>query len=95
MVQAALLFCLLEAQARQDLKYAHGPGLVMIDVPGCGYAGFLDERHDGEELLSPGPQTLYLRSGSKVVYIYYSGKAELLKRADFFAGQLKQGLPGE
>lgn len=80
---------MLEEQVRQDLKYAQGPGLCMIDVPGCGYAAFLDERYDGEESLPSGPQTLYLRSGSKVVYIYYSGKADLQERADFFAGQLK------
>ncbi|MGX8688082.1 MAG: hypothetical protein ACSW8K_09850, partial [bacterium] len=80
---------MLEEQAGQDLKHAQGPGLCMIDVPGCGYAAFLDERYDGEEPLPSGPQTLYLRSGSKVVYIYYSGKADLQERADFFAGQLK------
>lgn len=80
---------MLEAQALQDLKYAEGPGLVMIDVPGCSYAAFLDERYDVDKPLPAGPQTLYLRSGSKVVYIYYSGKADLLGRADFFAGQLK------
>ena len=80
---------MLEEQVRQDLKYAEGPGLAMIDVPGCGYAAFLDERYDGEEPLPSGPQTLYLRSGTKVIYVYYSGRADLLKRADFFAGQLK------
>lgn len=80
---------MLEEQVRQDLKYAQGPGLAMIDVPGCGYAAFLDERYDGEEPLPSGPQTLYLRSGTKVVYIYYSGRADLLDRTDFFAEQLK------
>lgn len=64
--------------------------LVRIDVDGVDYAGFYDERDADGEHWAFGTQYLYLRKGTKVVYVSYSGKQDLMNNIDLFVSQFEQ-----
>lgn len=62
--------------------------MIRIDADGADYAGFYDERGGDTDPGRYGTQYLFLRKGSKVVYISYEGEKELLDSIDLFASQL-------
>ena len=61
---------------------------ITIDVPDIDYAGYYEARSGNVDY-----QYLYLRRGSVVVYVSYSGERSLKDGIDLFAKQL--GLSGE
>ena len=58
---------------------------IALDVPEIDYAGYYEDRsHIGN-----GIQYLYLRKGSRVVYVSYHGKRDILEELPMFQEQLK------